>query len=171
MMIASKYEEVKPPTIEDYVFITDRTYIREELLRMELHILNVLNFSLTVTTVRDFVGIFLKADSASVNVRMLADYLVELTLQDYAMMRYTPSIVGASATRLALFTVTKRCWSQSLTLFSRAQQCEVVKCMQEILRVWQCAPQNTLQAVREKFSRTRHMCVATHYQPPAQLPV
>lgn len=35
LMIAAKYEEVYPPTIKDYVYITDNAYVKDEVLSME----------------------------------------------------------------------------------------------------------------------------------------
>ena len=35
LMIAGKYEEIYPPTVKDYVYITDKAYTREDVLRME----------------------------------------------------------------------------------------------------------------------------------------
>lgn len=32
MMIASKYEEIYPPIIKDFVYITDNAYTKEEIL-------------------------------------------------------------------------------------------------------------------------------------------
>lgn len=34
-MIATKYEEIYPPTIKDLVYITDNAYSKEEILQME----------------------------------------------------------------------------------------------------------------------------------------
>jgi cyclin A len=171
MLIASKYEEIKPPTLDDFVYITDRTYVRDELLRMELSILKILGFSLTVTTARDFMGIFLKTENANQLVRMLTDYLLELTFQEYAMIKYLPSVVVASAVKLAQFTISSRPSSQALAFYSQRHQSEITECMRDMLRVWQHAPHNPLQSVREKYSHTRFMRVSTHVDPPAQSPV
>ena len=35
MLIASKYEEIYPPIVNDFVYITDNAYTREEILQME----------------------------------------------------------------------------------------------------------------------------------------
>ncbi len=35
MLIASKYEEIYPPIVSDFVYITDNAYKREEILEME----------------------------------------------------------------------------------------------------------------------------------------
>ena len=39
MLIASKYEEIYPPIVSDFVYITDNAYTKEEILAMEERIL------------------------------------------------------------------------------------------------------------------------------------
>lgn len=41
LLIASKYEELYPPEVQDFVYITDNTYTKEQILTMEKHILKV----------------------------------------------------------------------------------------------------------------------------------
>lgn len=62
-----KYYEAVPPAVDEFVFITDNTYKRSELLRMESHILNTLQFNLTVVTVMDFLSRFLLAGGIKSN--------------------------------------------------------------------------------------------------------
>jgi hypothetical protein len=35
MLIASKYEEIYAPEVRDFVYITDKAYSKEEILKME----------------------------------------------------------------------------------------------------------------------------------------
>lgn len=49
-----KYEEVYPPELDEFVFITDDTYTKKQLLRMEQHLLRVLAFDMTAPTVLQF---------------------------------------------------------------------------------------------------------------------
>ncbi len=42
LLIASKYEEIYPPEVRDLVYITDRTYTRNQILTMESVMLNAL---------------------------------------------------------------------------------------------------------------------------------
>jgi hypothetical protein len=35
MLIACKYEEIYPPIVKDFVYITDNAYKKEEILEME----------------------------------------------------------------------------------------------------------------------------------------
>lgn len=41
LFIASKYEELYPPEVRDFVYITDDTYTRHQIIEMEKHILKV----------------------------------------------------------------------------------------------------------------------------------
>lgn len=41
LFIASKYEELYPPEVKDFVYITDDTYTQKDVLKMEMHILKV----------------------------------------------------------------------------------------------------------------------------------
>lgn len=45
MFIASKYEEMYPPEIADFAFVTDRAYTTGQIRDMEMKILRVLDFS------------------------------------------------------------------------------------------------------------------------------
>ena len=35
LLIASKYEEIYPPELKDFIYITDRAYTKTDLLTME----------------------------------------------------------------------------------------------------------------------------------------
>ncbi|XP_050255094.1 cyclin-A3-2-like, partial [Quercus robur] len=54
MMIASKYEEICAPQIEEFCNITDNTYFKEEVLQMESAVLNYLKFEMTAPTAKCF---------------------------------------------------------------------------------------------------------------------
>mmetsp|Transcript_32763 Transcript_32763/g.31990 ORF Transcript_32763/g.31990 Transcript_32763/m.31990 type:complete len:122 (+) Transcript_32763:403-768(+) len=46
LLISTKYEEIYPPTIKDFVYICDNTYAREEIILMEQQILFDLDFDI-----------------------------------------------------------------------------------------------------------------------------
>ncbi|KAG2456524.1 CCNA1 protein, partial [Polypterus senegalus] len=60
VFLASKHEEICPPDIEEFVYITDDTYTKKQLLRMEHLLLKVLAFDLAVPTAYQFLLQFLK---------------------------------------------------------------------------------------------------------------
>jgi hypothetical protein len=60
LLIASKYEEIYPPELKDFVFITDKAYNKEDVLQMEYNILNILSFDITFPTIHRFLERYMK---------------------------------------------------------------------------------------------------------------
>lgn len=54
LLTASKFWEIYPPSVDDYIYIADNTYDRQEVLRMENSVLLTLEFRLAVPTPYDF---------------------------------------------------------------------------------------------------------------------
>lgn len=50
MLIASKYEEIHPPVVKDFEYITDHAYSRENILAMECKILSTLDYDISFPT-------------------------------------------------------------------------------------------------------------------------
>ena len=76
--------------------------------------LSKLNFQLTTPNALVFLKRFTKVAGILATPRtkteLLANYLVELTLQDYKMLKYLPSQIAAAATYLALKTMGQTPW-------------------------------------------------------------
>jgi hypothetical protein len=65
MFVASKYEEMYVPAIDDFVYMTDNTYTRQEIRQMEISILKTLNFMLCKPLPLHFLRRFSKAGQVS----------------------------------------------------------------------------------------------------------
>ncbi|XP_038902412.1 cyclin-A1-1-like [Benincasa hispida] len=126
MMIASKYEEICAPQVEEFCYITDNTYFKEEVLQMESSVLNNLMFKMTAPTPKCFSRRFVRAaqgstdEVSSMQLECLASFLAGLSLLEYNMLCYAPSLVAASAIFLAKFILlpTKRPWVCHSSMFS-----------------------------------------------------
>ncbi|CAI5526169.1 unnamed protein product [Closterium sp. Naga37s-1] len=110
MLIASKYEEIYAPQVDEFCYITDNTYRRQEVLLMERHVLAVLHFDLSTPTVKSFLRRFVKAAQATLpspqhHLEFLGNYFAELTLVDYPCLRFLPSQIAAAAVFLAKLTL------------------------------------------------------------------
>lgn len=93
MFIASKYEELFPPDIDDFVYITDETYKKKQILEMEKRILKVLDFHLGKPLPTHFLRRFSKAAKAADKNHQCAKYLIEMSSIDYDTAHYKPSEV------------------------------------------------------------------------------
>jgi cyclin-A len=76
MLIASKYEEIYSPSVEEYVFMTDNTYTKKQVADMELEVLLKLKFQLTVVTPNTFLSVFIAAAKLSPEAAAFAKVLL-----------------------------------------------------------------------------------------------
>lgn len=74
MLMASKYEEIWAPEVNDFVCISDRAYTHEQVLVMEKRILGELEWNLTVPTPYVFLVRFIKAARIDPNVSIIFFY-------------------------------------------------------------------------------------------------
>merc|ERR1719410_1072017 len=97
MQIAAKFEEIHPPKVSEFAYITDHTYSEREIHNMEATVLNALDFQIAVPTPAHFIGHMKQATNSDGVQRALAQYVLELSLLDLRSLRYRPSVlVGAS---------------------------------------------------------------------------
>ena len=101
LLLASKYEEIYPPELKDFVFLTDKAYTKDDMLQMEFYILSKLSFDLTFPTSFRFLERYGRLIGDDSRVIQLAQYLIELSLVDIRMLQYCASTVAASALTLA----------------------------------------------------------------------
>ncbi|KAI4337847.1 hypothetical protein L6164_016216 [Bauhinia variegata] len=176
MMIAAKYEEIYAPKVEDFCYVTDNTYSKKEVLQMESAVLKYLKFELTAPTVRCFLRRFVSvaqrtSEVPSLQLEYLADYLAELSLLEYSMLQYTPSLIAASATFLAKFILLprKNPWNFTLRHYTCYQAWELRECVKALH--WLCCNGSyNLPAIREKYSQHKFKFVAKKYCPPSMPP-
>ena len=161
MLIASKYEDIYPPEIQDFVYITDKAYIKEEILSMETSILKQLEYNLTVPSSYRFLERLIRVDNSSEQHIALARYLLELTLVDYKMLRYCNSLIAAACIYLMHKIVCiKPEWSEGLAACAPYQEHDLKPCAKEICMLFQKTPKSSLQGVRNKFSTSQYYNVA-----------
>lgn len=60
LFIASKYDERYPPVAEDFVFICDDAYSRQQFMDREMHMLRVIDFDLGIPLSYRFLRRFAK---------------------------------------------------------------------------------------------------------------
>lgn len=158
MLIASKYEEIYAPEVKDFVYISDKAYSRDEILKMESLMLNTLGFNLTVPSALQFVGRFVKAsgNGADKEFEMLSTYIVELMLQEYFMIKYLPSMVAASAVYLAQQILGRGVWTSTMHRYTQYSEAALKNCSNDLFGLLKAARMNPqLQAVKKKYSTAK----------------
>ncbi|CAD6220857.1 unnamed protein product [Miscanthus lutarioriparius] len=105
MLLACKYEEVSVPVVEDLILICDRAYTRAGILEMERRIVNTHNFNMSVPTPYCFMRRFLKAAQSEKKLELLSFFMIELSLVEYEMLQFCPSMLAAAAIYTAQCTM------------------------------------------------------------------
>lgn len=96
MFIAAKYEEIIAPSVQEFVFMTENGYPKEEILKGERIMLQTLEFRVShYCSPYSWMRKISKADDYDIQTRTLSKFLTEVTLLDYRFLRVKPSLVAA----------------------------------------------------------------------------
>ncbi|KAL1199324.1 Cyclin-A2-4 [Cardamine amara subsp. amara] len=172
MLIASKYEEISAPRIEEFCFITDNTYTRDQVLEMESQVLKHFSFQIYTPTSKTFLRRFLRAAQASysnpsLEIEFLANYLTELTLVDYQFLKFLPSVIAASAVFLAKWTLNQSShpWNPTLEHYTTYKASDLkasVHALQDLQLNTKGCP---LNSIRMKYRQDKFKSVAVFTSP------
>lgn len=172
MLIASKYEEMCAPRVEDFCIITDNSYTREEVLKMEIQVLNFIDFRLSVPTTKKFLRRFIQAAQASykvhtIELEFLASYLAELTLIEYCFLKFLPSLIAASAVFLAKWTLDQsdHPWNPTLEHYTKYKASELKATVLRLQDLQLNSKDSSLNAIRDKYRQEKFKHVATLTSP------
>nr|CAB3228881.1 cyclin-A2 [Phallusia mammillata] len=160
MFLAAKFEEIYPPDVGEFVYITDDTYTKRQVLRMEHLILKVLNFDVAVPTSNQYLKRYLKAAGADKKTEFLAQYLCELALVEFDCIQYLPSMMAASAVCLASYTVNGKVWDETMEHYMQYELQDLVPCIKRLSEIFTAAESHPQQALREKYKDAKYDCVS-----------
>jgi len=165
MFVASKFEEIAPPEIGDWVYITDNAYTKDDVLLVEVSMLQTLSFNIVVPTAAHFFDVLAAANSCDEVQKSVAQYLLELALLDTRMLQYTPSHVVSAALLLSneLFK-RSAVWPEGMSQQAHHAEPSLRQCVEELRQLWladRAGSGGQLQAVHKKFSRPENNTVAT----------
>jgi len=103
MLVASKYEELIAPTIQDFVNLGDDTFTKDDVLAFEFRLLAALDFDVAVPTMYRFLERYHSLVSCheddvnrSYKVFLLATYLADLCLHELKLNKWKPSLLASA---------------------------------------------------------------------------
>jgi cyclin B len=168
MLIASKYEEMYPPEVRDFVWIADNTYTRGEIISLEGVMLRELDYDLGTPLPVHFLNRGIKACSADKTTETMATYFCELSLVGYEMAHFLPSEKAAASLCLARAVMTQstseKAWAPNLAHFMGFAFAEMKPCLDKLTDTVAKVSKSKHQAVRTKFGRSKFEAVAANEQ-------
>ena len=165
MLIATKYEEIYAPEVKDFVYISDNAYSSQQILDMEFDILRALEFNVTTPSSYRFVDFLSKYCNAGSLVRNMCYYLTELSLVEYKLIKYRPSLLASASMYLAQKMLNKGPRSQDwggnpIEEMTKYTEREVKGCAKDLCLLLQGASKCSLQAVQQKFASSKYKRVS-----------
>jgi len=166
LFIACKYEEIYPPELKDFVYITDKAYSKEDILKTEYEILRSLDFNITTPSSLRLLEVYLELLQIKLDNQQLffAKYLLELFLIDYRMIKYPPSWIAASTIYITMkvkkFNIIDGTRSIDMPKITGYTDEKIKECAKDICIVLDNSERSSLQAVRNKFSSPKFLEVA-----------
>lgn len=176
LLIATKYEEIYPPTVKDFIYLTDNAYTRKEVLQMEQKILFSIEFGICETSSFRFLERYSKIAKADSVVFFLAQYLLELALLDSKMNQYPPSLQASAALYVAMrVTLTESqhsqggldeqtpnvsCWTNTLREQTKYSSSDLKSCAKNYFQLADLIQKSELQATLRKFKQPKYLEVA-----------
>ena len=94
MLISCKYEEIYSPEVYDFIYITENSYEKKDIIDLEMEILTLLDFNITVPTSNSFYEIISSLLCFSTQEFYLGKYLLDMFLLDYRSLKYKPSEIA-----------------------------------------------------------------------------
>jgi cyclin B len=151
MFIACKYEEIYPPDLKDFVYITDGAYVKSDVLSMENKMLESLNFDVTFPTQWTLFETYKRKLDLDEKTFKLAWFLMELCLINYKSLKYKMSQIAASAILIACKTrkIYKNDWFCNKIGINEK---DLEECCKEIYEFNVYNSTHNLKAIRKKFS-------------------
>jgi len=155
LWMASKLEECYHVEARDMVYICDRAYKVQEILKMEVRILNATKLRLLLPHSILFLRRFSKAALNDATTHTLAKYICESVAVSHEICdSLMPSEIAAGAVYLAGITTRPDfVWDETLSFYTRIPRTSARGFAQHIYNFFQTT--TTLKACRRKYSTTK----------------
>merc|ERR1712223_1436892 len=102
-LIACKVDERIPPLVDDFLYVCDDAYTRDQLMKMERKMLGVVGFDLGYSLSYRFLRRYGRVCRVTMPVLTLARYILESSLMEYKLnVDLSESILAAATLALAM---------------------------------------------------------------------
>jgi len=126
MFVAAKYEEIMAPSVEEFVYMTENGYTRDDILKGEKILLATLEYKISpYCSPYSWLRRISKADDYDIQTRTLSKFLMELTLLDHRFLRAKSSMIAA----IGMYTARRMLgadWSDAFIFYSGYTEAQLI---------------------------------------------
>ena len=175
IFIASKYEEIYPPLLEEYSDLM--TFSREEIFKLENFILDTINFELHICSPYLFLTKFFHSNSKIENTEILylAQFILDLSTQSLVFCSYKPSFQAVICLYLSRYVYYKnkisvKLWTRDNEFMTGYSEKEIKKntklsCIKiKEFYSGHLSKDFTKSAIYKKYSSDKYLAVAKRFK-------
>ncbi|CAF1048398.1 unnamed protein product [Adineta steineri] len=177
LLLACKYEEMTIPGMNDFVYVSDNAYSKEDMKEMERRIISTLSYDLGRPLSINYLRRYSKIIQATDLEHTLGKYLLDLTFIDHTCSHILPSYISACASFLSRYLLTykritsstsiplliEHLWPSKFMLYHTGYTYEQLRQGIEQLGQLLIGQDTTkLKSVQKKFSQSNMFSIAQH---------
>lgn len=163
LWMAAKMEEIHPPSVHDFTYISDDAYNFSEVMNFESQMLKKLDWNVTIPTPLDFLSHFLLFFKSEPQINDNAQMFVDIFLQHKEYTHYLPSEVAAAALLLSIMYSSTVQWTPELTTYSGYNAEDIRNCSRKINQAFgQAEKRNKIRAAYLKHYRKHKNSIYKH---------
>ena len=163
LLIATKYEEIYPPELKDLLSVSENKFSREEVLKLENHILSTLEFNFFASTTYRFLERFKKVSNTASDdqIFFFAQYLIEIALLDAFLLKHKQSEIAAAAFILSARNIKKiNAWNTQMERCTGLKEKDLRSAIDDLKQFALEVNPKFLSTLKYKFAKNEYMNVA-----------
>merc|ERR1719397_43626 len=161
-LIACKVDERIPPLVDDFLYVCDDAYNRDQLMKMERKMLKVVGFDLGYSLSYRYVRRYGRVCRVTMPVLTLARYILEMSLMEYKLnVDTSESKLAASCLILAMKMKGITGFTATMEYFSGYKLSELEHIFSDLVSLLEKPPGANLKTIRSKYSHKVFHEVAT----------
>ena len=137
LYIASKYQEIKPPKLKEFVYICDGAFKKKNVIDMEVEILSFLKFNLFINSPFEFLSIFKEIFSLNDILFEFCSKLLMKSFYEFKVFCFLPRVLVISTILLFFWIkgLNKQDFFQKVMKVLILDISQVEECMKFLYRI------------------------------------
>jgi len=162
-LVACKVDERIPPMVDDFLYVCDDAYSRDQLMKMERKMLAVVGFDVGYPLSYRFLRRYGRVCKLTMPVLTLARYILELSLMEYSFnVECSESELAAGCLILSLKMKGIMGWGPTLSYYSGYSLESLQGMVDKLLKMLKQPPKENFKTVRAKYGhKVFHEVAAT----------
>jgi hypothetical protein len=174
LLLACKYEEMTIPGMNDFVYVSDNAFSKDDMKEMERRIISTLSYDLGRPLSLNYLRRYSKIIQATDIEHTLGKYLLDLTFIDHSFSHFLPSYISACASFLSRYLLSykrltsislliENIWPTNFMFYHTGYTYEQLRQGIEQLGQLLIGQDTTkLKSVQKKFSQSNMFSIAQH---------